>query len=160
MRCHRCGFLNVDAARFCNKCGIALQLRPPQSQQNRSNTWKWVVGLLAGFCVLSGIMKSIDSTNRVPPGNQSQQPPVSEKKPDPPPKPAPEIHPIVQFTGTQFIIKNDDSFDWSNVKLELNGGIFSGGYELKPAAIRRKTTYTVGALQFADSDGTDSIPSR
>jgi hypothetical protein len=39
------------------------------------------------------------------------------------------------------------------VKLEVNGGFFSGGYELKHPRIEAGQTYTVGARQFADSDG-------
>jgi hypothetical protein len=70
-----------------------------------------------------------------------------------PSKPPPEINAEVRFTGTQFIIKNTDSYDWTDVKMEINGGLFSGGYELKHPVIRAKETYTVGALQFADSDG-------
>jgi hypothetical protein len=90
-----------------------------------------------------------------------------EKSPTPkkaaeatPPAPKPEIHPTVNFDGRRFIIRNADPFNWSNVKMELNSGFFSGGYELKHPVITGHTTYTVGALQFADSDGNRFNPFR
>ena len=54
----------------------------------------------------------------------------------------------VSFTGTQFIIKNNDTFDYNNVKLELNGDYVLKGFNLKIGE-----TYTVGMLQFADKKG-------
>lgn len=59
----------------------------------------------------------------------------------------------VTFSGTQFIIQNNDSFDWTNVKLEVNSKTFSSGYILKSGRIAAGETYTVGAMQFANSDG-------
>lgn len=35
---------------------------------------------------------------------------------------------VVVYDGTQFIITNKDEFHWVNVKLEINGGLFSSGY--------------------------------
>lgn len=153
MNCSHCGFANDDGSRFCNKCGAAVNGVP--SQTPKSTAWKWVLGILVGFCVLSGIVNSLKSKDQSSPSSQST---ATQKKPEPPPKPNPVIHPVVRFDGRQFIIRNDDTFDWSNVKLELNGGLFSGGYELKEPAIKGKTTYTVGALRFANSDGTRFNP--
>jgi len=75
-----------------------------------------------------------------------------------PSKPSParassELNASVSFNGKQFIIKNADSYDWSNVRLEVNGGIISGGYQLRQDLMKAGETYTVGAMQFADSDG-------
>jgi len=64
-----------------------------------------------------------------------------------------DLNATVRFTGTQFVIKNDDSFDWTNVKLEINSGLISGGYVLNAERMRPGETYTVGAMQFAKSDG-------
>lgn len=72
----------------------------------------------------------------------------------------PDLNASVRFTGTQFIIKNNDSFDWSEVKLEVNGGLFSGGYELRVGRMTSGQSYTVGALQFAKSDGERLNPFR
>lgn len=59
----------------------------------------------------------------------------------------------VRFTDTQFVIQNKDSFDWANVKLEVNSKTFSSGYVLKSGRMAAGETYTVGAMQFAKSDG-------
>lgn len=64
-----------------------------------------------------------------------------------------ELEAAVRFNGTQFTITNRDAFDWTDVKLEVNGGILSGGYELRQGRMQAGQTYTVGAMQFADSDG-------
>jgi len=64
----------------------------------------------------------------------------------------------VSFTGTQFIIQNNDSFNWTGVKLEINSGLIRSGYSLNVALIEAAQTYTVGALQFAKSDGTRFNP--
>lgn len=59
-----------------------------------------------------------------------------------------DLNASVSFTGTQFVIKNNDSFDYNNAKLELNGDYVLNGYNLKAGE-----TYTVGMLQFADKKG-------
>jgi len=64
----------------------------------------------------------------------------------------------VRFDGSQFIITNRDSFDWTSVKLEVNSGLLTGGYVLKAKQLEAGHTYTVGALQFAKSDGTRLNP--
>jgi hypothetical protein len=64
----------------------------------------------------------------------------------------------IRFTGTQFVIENGDDFDWTGVEFDLNGGVFSSGYVLRADRIEAGQTYTVGALQFAKSDGTRFNP--
>jgi hypothetical protein len=64
-----------------------------------------------------------------------------------------DLNANVRFTGTQFVIENKDSFDWTNVTLEVNGSTFSSGYKLKVSRLEAGETYTVGAMQFAKSDG-------
>lgn len=64
----------------------------------------------------------------------------------------------VRFTGTQFIIENNDNFDWLNVKMEVNGSILKGGFILKTDRMKAGETYTVGTLQFAKKDGTRFNP--
>jgi len=68
----------------------------------------------------------------------------------------PEVRQIkasVSFTGTQFVITNYEDHDWVNVRFELNPGLISSGYTLKVRLIEAGTTYTVGAMQFANSKG-------
>ncbi len=59
----------------------------------------------------------------------------------------------VRFTGTQFLISNNDAFIWSNCELEINGGIVRGGYQFTAPVIQAQSTSTVGAMQFAKSEG-------
>jgi hypothetical protein len=69
-----------------------------------------------------------------------------------------DLRAYVNFTGSQFVIRNDDEFDWVNVKMEINPGILRGGYSLETGRIVRGQTYTVGAMQFAKGDGTRFNP--
>ena len=64
-----------------------------------------------------------------------------------------ELNANVRFNGTQFIITNNDSFDWTNVKLEVNSQTFSGGYVLRSGRMVPGEVYSVGAMQFAKPDG-------
>jgi hypothetical protein len=59
-----------------------------------------------------------------------------------------DLNASVSFTGTQFVIKNNDNFDYNNAKLEINEKYTLNGYTLKAGE-----TYTVGMLQFADDEG-------
>lgn len=52
----------------------------------------------------------------------------------------------------QLIITNNGKFDWNEVVIKINSGLFSGGYEHK-TQIPAGTTYTVGLMQFADDKG-------
>lgn len=127
------------------------QFAPPIIAKQSDNFWTglsfkakaWIVGI--GLFLIIGAVINATKHNTSSSDNKSS--------PAPQPKPSPEIHAAVRFTGTQFIIINNDAFDWTDVKMEINGGVFSGGYELKHPRIKAKETYTVGALQFANSDG-------
>ena len=68
------------------------------------------------------------------------------------------LKPSVSFTGTQFILANNDNFDWTNVKFEVNSGILKGGFVLTTQRIVAGETYTVGAMQFTKGDGTRLNP--
>jgi len=59
----------------------------------------------------------------------------------------------VSFTGTQFVITNHESRDWINVRFEVNPGLLSSGYTLKVRKVEAGSTYTAGAMQFANSKG-------
>lgn len=65
----------------------------------------------------------------------------------------------VLFTGTQFVVTNTAEFDWSNCELEINGGFVRGGYEKTEPLIKARTSYTIGAMQFAKSSGERFNPS-
>ena len=68
------------------------------------------------------------------------------------------LHASVNFTGTQFIIANNDNFDWIDVKMEVNGSFLKSGFILKTNRMEAGNTYNVGALQFAKNDGTRFNP--
>jgi hypothetical protein len=76
----------------------------------------------------------------------------AEKAAQEAPKPV-ELVALVTYDGAQFTITNGNNFSWDNVKLELNGKTFSSGYVLNAQQIAPQSTYTVGAMQFANSDG-------
>lgn len=60
----------------------------------------------------------------------------------------------VDFTGTQFVVININDFDWTNVKLRVNGK-----YIFKTQRIKTYESYTVGAMLFTkSSDGTRFNP--
>lgn len=59
----------------------------------------------------------------------------------------------VGFGENQFTIYNDDAFDWEQVRMEVNGGIVSGGYELKVPTIKAREAVKVGSMNFAKKDG-------
>jgi hypothetical protein len=65
----------------------------------------------------------------------------------------PKLNAAVRYTGTQIFIKNNDSFDWNNLKIELNSGLLNSGYYLEASSIKAGTTATVGILNFAKSNG-------
>jgi hypothetical protein len=60
-----------------------------------------------------------------------------------------DLNASVSYNDGQFTITNNDNFDWYDVKFTLNSD-----YELRHPVIAARTTYTVGSMQFAKSDGT------
>lgn len=79
----------------------------------------------------------------------------SEKKSEVPSKPLyVDLNASVRFTGTQFVITNNDNFNWENVQLEINPGLLKSGYKLNAGLMSAGYAYTVGALQFTKSNGT------
>ncbi len=64
-----------------------------------------------------------------------------------------ELSASVRFDGAQFIIKNNNDYSWHDVQFTLNSD-----YKLTASLIEANTEYTVGAMQFAKSDGTRFNP--
>ena len=69
-----------------------------------------------------------------------------------------DLSAYANFTGEKFVIVNNDSFDWTNVKLEVNSETLRSGYILNVGKMVAGETYTVGAMQFAKKDGTKLNP--
>lgn len=59
-----------------------------------------------------------------------------------------DLNSSVVFSGTQFIVQNKDTFDYNDAKLEINDK-----YVLEHINIPAGQIFTVGFLNFADSDG-------
>ena len=59
-----------------------------------------------------------------------------------------DLNAEISFTGTQFLITNNDKFDYENCRIEVNSK-----YQLKGVNIDAGDIYTVGMMQFADKDG-------
>jgi hypothetical protein len=165
--CPDCKMLNPSTNEFCYACHKPLfyahQISEPppkplviSTEQQIKNWWNKqtqsgkVITVAIGLFIVIAFVTIANKT----PNNQrptTPKPVVTESPPAPPVRT--ELSASVRFTGTQFVITNNESFDLTNIKMEINGGIFSGGYELKHGRMKAKETYTVGALQFADNDG-------
>jgi hypothetical protein len=78
---------------------------------------------------------------------------LSPSKSSSPEKESLKLTASVKYTGTQIVIINQDSYAWSNVKIELNSGLFDSGYYYEIATVRRGETVTIGILNFAKSGG-------
>lgn len=54
----------------------------------------------------------------------------------------------ISKSETQLIVKNNDSFDWTNVEIKINDE-----YAYTASLIRRDETANIGFLNFTASDG-------
>ena len=59
----------------------------------------------------------------------------------------------VTFPGARFIISNNDSFEWKNVKLEIISETTEDRFSLKVPNILAGETYTAAAAEFLKDDG-------
>lgn len=66
----------------------------------------------------------------------------------------------IHFDGERFAIINNNDYDWTNVRFEVNSGLGlpSGGYALKHPPMQAGNIYSVEALQFCKADGTKLNP--
>ena len=60
---------------------------------------------------------------------------------------------------TQFLIANKDNFEWTEVKMEINGGLISPGFSYSLNKIIAGETRTVPYTKFLDLDSTPFNPS-
>ncbi|MBN1385181.1 MAG: hypothetical protein JW983_09905 [Elusimicrobia bacterium] len=63
-----------------------------------------------------------------------------------------ELNATIMFTETKFFITNENTFDWTNVEIEINPGIFKGGYKLTVDRVAAGQTYILKTLQFTKRD--------
>lgn len=65
----------------------------------------------------------------------------------------PSLKASMSFTGTQFVITNIDSMNWTDVKIKVNDE-----FTLNVDLIQAGNVYTAGAAQFSKEDGTRFNP--
>jgi hypothetical protein len=71
----------------------------------------------------------------------------------PPPAPTSDLSASIQFTGTQFVVRNTDSLRWTECKFEVNDD-----YSYALGAIPSTKGAVVGAMQLTKDDGTRFNP--
>ncbi len=71
-----------------------------------------------------------------------------------------ELKAKVTFSKTQFIISNNDSFDWKNIKLEIIPESTEDLFSLSVTNISDGETYTAVASEFLNDDGTRFNPNK
>ena len=64
------------------------------------------------------------------------------------------LHATVRYADGVFTVNNHDEFAWSDVEFNLNYDASSPGYTYRADRLEARTAYTVGSMQFAESDGT------
>ena len=110
-KCKECGSEVSTKAKTCPQCGAPI----------KKGTSAAGCLFVIIICVLAGvIVASVNSggtktrINRPKPPSQKQQQPLFI-----------DLNARVQSMGTQFVISNQDSFNWVNVELQLNPGLFT-----------------------------------
>jgi len=109
-----------------------------QEEINAENTKKGCMGCLTVIGVIFAISLVISLFS----GGSSRET-TSEKI---------MLHGTAKFTGTQFVITNNDEFAWSNTVLTLNPGFFDS-YKLTLGDLEAGQTCIVGAAQLTKSNG-------
>ncbi|OGP68655.1 MAG: hypothetical protein A2169_05330 [Deltaproteobacteria bacterium RBG_13_47_9] len=60
----------------------------------------------------------------------------------------------ITYTGAQFVISNNDSYDWINVELQITSESPGRNFHLRASKIPAGTTHTLRAAEFTMKDGT------
>lgn len=137
--CRECGEGVSTEAAACPKCGTP---KPTTDPTKDSQQFAAVLGGCVGLPVLAFFIFTAMCFGGGG-GSGSSEPSPSYV----------DLDGAVRFTGTQFVLTNNDSFAWTNCTLDVNGGAIRSGYTLAAARIEAGETYTVGAMRFAKSDG-------
>ena len=145
----------------CRHCGKDL---PPPAEPPPSSRAKTLLvgGGIALFIVVAIMAMEVMPMVMLPSSktNAASEPgpapaAVAAKAPEPP---RAKIEARVKFTGMQFVVVNDGAESWSDTEFEINGGVFSGGYQTSVGTVAPGQTVTIGALNFAKPDGTRFSP--
>lgn len=152
--CKECGREVSNKAKACVGCGAPLK----RESSPIAKLFVLVVVCAVIFVVGEPIMKGQVVTTRTAsahePTRSSAQADRSANRSERPKKPEKvDIQAGIAFTGTQLVITNNNTFDWTGVSMHLNTGILFGGYALKADRILAGQTYTVGVAEFTRSNG-------
>jgi len=79
---------------------------------------------------------------------------------NPPQSSTVELKAKVTFPGDRFVISNINSFDWSNVRLEIMPESTEDWFGLKVPIISAGQVYTAAAAEFSKEDGTRFKPDK
>lgn len=136
--CFNC-FKFVSGKRLCPACQPS---NPAPAEVSKTGATLKGLGCLA-LAILLGVLffAAVCESPKSPGGSDTSSTSTTDLKAS------------VRFTGTQFVITNRDTFPWTDVELDVNGGTFSSGYTLSVKRMEAGQVYTVGAMQFANSDG-------
>jgi hypothetical protein len=69
-----------------------------------------------------------------------------------------QLNANVTFSGSRFIIHNNDSFDWINVELQIISDYILNNFNTTIPKIPSGKTYSVSATEFTRNDGTHFNP--
>ena len=116
---------------------------------------KWGLIGFIGLVVLGAIVSPSDKKTTSPKAEETKKESVVTNTPTPLPSPKEnELDGMVSFNNLQFTVTNLNNFEWRNCKFEVNPGLFGVGYYYNaPSPLEGLNIYTIGALQFAKSNG-------
>lgn len=137
MPCRECGREVSTTAATCPGCGTPTPTADPKKEAES-------VAKIGFGCILVGFVALIVVVMIISGGGDSESTSA-------PAEPA-RLDGSATFTGTQFVIRNGDSFDWTGCTIEVNGGL-RAGYRLRAPRLASGETYTVGAMQLARPNG-------
>jgi len=150
--CPFCGQVTEEVQGVCRSCGRAFP-KPAVASPTLSNTrsdLRLLAFLALGVMLLglAGIVVTYLAGEGASSGPQSTSSSTSFER----------LDAEVRFTGTQFVIRNNGAVLWEDITCEVNRGSFTHGYLLHIDSLRPGDQVTVGALAFAQADGTRFNP--
>jgi len=152
-KCRYCKEEMNSGATTCNHCG---KDQPKKSFFHRiiilffGVTFASIFLCIFGFFLMIGTGKLTwrESTDKLSAKGNISARPTKHTKPS-----YVHLRALIEFDGAQFKIANNDSFDWTSVKMEINSKFLSSGFVLRTPRLNAHNIYTVGAMQFAKKDG-------
>lgn len=117
----------------------------PTENKFRLGCFGWGVIIFVGIIFLLWCLGSLSNSTI----NQNTPFPTSEEPGSPSPEASTDLSPEIHWNGSQLIITDKDDFDYNNAVIELDGD-----YTYKVGQpIEAGQTYTIGLMEFANSDG-------